>query len=72
MLLTQTQSNPIIMGKPQPIQLPNYQNYQNDPKVKNSNLTTPPSLMTFSSSKSEVGKFHQISTKKKNHSNPKL
>ena len=32
MLITQTQPNPIIMGKPQ---LPNYQNYQNTPKVKN-------------------------------------
>ena len=62
---TQTQPNPIIMGKPQLTQLPNYQNYQNTPKVKNSILTTPPSLMTFFGSKSEFGKFHQISKKKK-------
>ena len=27
------QPNQIIMGKPQPTQLPNYQNYQNAPKV---------------------------------------
>ena len=60
------------MGKLRPTQLPNYQNYQNAPKVKNSNLTAPPSLMTLSGSKSEVGKLYQISTKKKNHRNPKL
>ena len=34
MLLTQIQSNQIIMGKPQLTQLPNYQHYQNSIKVK--------------------------------------
>ena len=63
------------MGKLRPTQLPNYQNYQNAHKVKNANLIAPPSLMTFSGSKSEFRKFHQISKKKKKkkiHSNPKL
>ena len=34
MFLTQIQPNPIILGKPQLAQLPNYQNYQNAIKVK--------------------------------------
>ena len=63
LLLTQTQPNPIIMGKPQPTQLPYYENYQNSPKVKNSNLTAPPLILLWF--ESEVGKFHQISPKKK-------
>ena len=33
-----TQPNLIIMGKPQPTQLPNYQNYQNATKMKITNL----------------------------------
>ena len=35
------------MGKPQPTQLPNYQNYQNAPKVKNSNLMAPPLIVLW-------------------------
>ena len=55
------------MGKPQPTQLPNY------PIIKITKMplkwkTQIPLLhpaLSFSGSKSEIGKFHQISKKKK-------
>ena len=57
MLLTQIQPNPIIMGKSQLTQLPNYQNYQNAIKVK---TLTFPFPLYFLRKKKQRKNFSQI------------